>query len=334
MEIVEYSPLLCMSIKCKNSNNQCPHLRKDGTDYCGIHLKSKNLIRIDSILAIPQNIVQIVEKPKKIVKNDDTPIIKNKEVDRVLNNYSQFSREIISIQKVFKGWNIRRRNKSNNKEDCGTFDSIYDIPIEYYFSYLDKDGFTYSFDLRTYEMLGKINPYNQKPFPEDENYNKKLVSKTNYIKKSDKKMKHDSPKLSDEQRFSQFMLRVFQKYDMIGQYTDVKWFENLSFDELKFFYKNAFDMFDYRAQMNDDTKKKIVKNGRPFSGIVNEVSLFRSKHKRLLQIEILKEMEKIADEGEDKEYKTLGINLVLTVLVELSPAAAIALPHLVQSTFG
>jgi len=51
-------------------------------------------------------------------------------------------------------------------------------------------------------------------------------------------------------------------------------------------------------------------------------------------MELLKEMERIVDEGEDREYKTLGINLVLSALVEVSYPAALALPHLVQSTFN
>ena len=121
---------------------------------------------------------------------------------------------------------------------------------------------------------------------------------------------------------------------MIGQYTDILWFEQLDLEQLKIFYKNANDMFSYRAQLSDDIKKKIVKDGKFFHNFLNNMHSFRSKHKRLLQFEILREMERIVDEGEDKEYKTLGVNLILTVLVELSQEAAVALPHLVQSTFG
>ena len=295
-----YNPLLCLSIKSKGLNIQCPHIRKSNSDYCGIHLKCKQITRIDSILKINPTI----EKHKYVTK----------------------------IQKTFRGWNIRRRNKSNNKEDCATLDNILSIPIEYYFDYLDDDGFTYAFDLRTLDLIS-INPYNLKPFPKSNAYIRKFNSKMQYIKKTERKMRHDSPKLTEDQKYNQFLVRVFQKFDMIGQYTDTNWFENLSLEELKKFYKSAYDMFDYRSQLPMEIRKKITKNGLMFFSLISEINFFKQKHKKQLQLEILKEMERIIDEGEDKEYKTLGMNLILSALVEVSHSAAIALPHLVQSTF-
>ncbi len=307
--------LLCMSIKCKGSSQQCPHLRRPDSDYCGVHIKSKNIFRIDS---------KIQEPAKKIKKIDSTDW---------KTKYIQHIKSIIFIQKNFRRWNIYRRNKSNNKTDCGTLDHIITIPIEYYFDYLDSDGFTYAFDLRTLDLISS-NPYNQKAFPSDEKFKQKLNCKIQYIKKTERRMHHDSPKLTEEQKYDQHLIRVFQKFDMIGQYTDTNWFNNLHFEELRKFYRNAYDMFDYRAQLSLEIRKKITKNGLMFSQLKNDIDFLRPKHKRYLQTEILKEMERIVDEGEDKEYKTLGVNLILSALVEVSTPAAIALPHLVQSTFS
>ncbi len=300
METV-YNPLLCMSIRAKGNNLQRQHPKKNNSDYCGIHLKSKHIIRVDSIIKSAKEAIDAIHVTK--------------------------------IQKVFRGWNIRRRTKSNNKEDCATLDHIYTIPIEYYFDYKDEDGFIYAFDLRTLDLIS-TNPYNLKPFPKNDNYSRKYNAKMQFIKKNERKIRHDSPKLTEEQKYDQFLIRVFQKYDMIGQYTDTNWFNNLSFDDLKKFYKNAYDMFDYRSQLSMDIRKKITKDGLMFSNMIHEMGLLRPKHKKILQLELLKEMEKIVDEGCDKEYKTLGINLVLSALVEVSPAAALSLPHLVQSTFS
>jgi len=315
-----YNLALCMSIKAKGCSLQCQHPKKNGSDYCGIHLKAKKIIRVDNIInaALQSNAqIQNVELDNQINKN----------------RYNIFKKQIILIQKTFRMWNIYRRNRSNNKEDCGTLDSIFTIPIEYYFDYKDSDGFVYAFDLRTFDLLN-MNPYNQKPLPEDEKTKNKLCEKYEFLKKCDKKIKYDSPKLSEEQKYDQNLIRIFQKYDMIGQYTDTNWFNNLSLDELKKFYKSCFDMFDYRSQLSMDIRKKITKDGFMFNRVINEVHYFRPKHKRILQMELLKEMERIVDEGEDREYKTLGINLVLSALVEVSYPAALALPHLVQSTFN
>ena len=317
----DYNPLLCMSIKSRGSNIQCTHFRKDGLEYCGIHLKSKKIVRIDMI----DDDEYCGKKTKLEIKFVDNKIKK-------YLSYEDDIGSILKIQKTFRMWNIFRRNSSNNKEDCGTLDSIYSIPIEYYFDYLDSDGFKYAFDLRTLDLIS-INPYNQKKFPSDEKFKNRLESKIQYIKKTERKMKYDSPKLTEEQKYAQFLIRVFQKFDMIGQYTDTTWFDNLSFEDLKKFYRNAYDMFDYRAQLTDDVKKKIVKDGNIFNKLIHNINLFKYKHKRILEFEILKEMEKIVDEGEDKEYKILGVNLILSALVEVSPNAALALPHLVQSTF-
>jgi len=373
--MAEIDTSLCMSIKSKNENIQCPHLKKDGSEYCGRHMRAKHLVRIDTIVA---NFIS--QQPKKIIikssKKDDNSTycfnelkkIKSINTDKVkrtclkynidfdennveecFNNvkkyvydivkpYSRMEEKIKIIQKTFRMWNIYRRNKSNNKEDCGTLDSIYDIPIEYYIDFLDNDGFTYAFDIRTLQLMNKnnewINPYTQKNFGINEKFLIKLNNKINNIQENNGKLNYDSPKLTEEQRYHQFLIRVFQKYDMLGQYTDINWFEQLELSDLKKFYKSANDMFQYRAQLSDNIKKKIVKDGVFFQNFVNNLHSFKNKNKRLLQFEILREMERIIDEGEDKEYKTLGANLILTVLVEICPAAANALPHLVQSSFG
>ena len=322
-----FNSSLCMSIRSKGCSLQCQHPKKNGSDYCGIHTKAKNIIRIDTITQVV-NFIEPVKKIKKIEVNqvkDDFPDWTEK--------YAKNEKSIILIQKSFRRWNIFRRHKSNNKEECGTLDSIFTIPIEYYFDYKDTDGFIYSFDIRTLDLIS-LNPYNQKAFPNESRFKYKLESKIQYIKKTERKMKFESPKLTEEQKYDQFLIRVFQKYDMIGQYTDTNWFNNLSFDDLKKFYKNAYDMFDYRSQLSMDIRKKITKDGLMFSNMIHEIGLLRPKHKKILQLELLKEMEKIVDEGCDKEYKTLGINLVLSALVEVSPAAALSLPHLVQSTFS
>lgn len=352
----------CMSIKCKNSTLQCTRLRKDNTEYCGIHLRAKNIIRVDSISSsnfVPPKII-VKEKSSKndksIIKIGDKKYDKDKiersckyygiqidgeylELIKKINDYLNSLKnrynasKIVLIQKIFRGWNIRRRNKSNNKEDCGTMDSIYNIPIEYFISYKEEDGFIYSFDIRTLDLICKsdrpINPYTQKSFSQTSPFWKKFQEKSGKFEK----LKYDSPKLTDEQRFHQFILRVFQKFDALGQYTDIAWLENMDVMTLKKFYQYANDMFNFRAQLSTEVKKKIVKDGILFCNFIHNLHNFKSRHIKLLRFEILREMERIVDEGEDKDHKILGVNLILTVFVELVPEAAIALPHLVQSSF-
>jgi hypothetical protein len=247
---------------------------------------------------------------------------------------------IIVIQKVFKGWNIRRRKNCNNKEDCGTMDSLFEIPIQYYIDYKD-DGFTYGFDIRSLHMImleaNPINPFTQKQLilgASGKNFFEKYMKKMTAVKEKEGVVKFDSPKLTKEQRFNQTLVRVFQKIDMLGHYTDIAWFQNMTLRDLNNFYKGAYDIFAFRAQLSHEVRKKIVRDGILFQNFIGNLHHVQERTKHILQYEILREIERILDEGEDRDSKILGITLILTVLVECSYTAAIALPHLVQSSFS
>jgi hypothetical protein len=121
---------------------------------------------------------------------------------------------------------------------------------------------------------------------------------------------------------------------MLGHYTDIAWFQNMSLYDLNNFYKGAYDIFAFRAQLSPEIRRKIVRDGILFQNFIGNLHHVQERTKNILQYEILREIERILDEGEDKDSKILGITLILTVLVECSHAAAIALPHLVQSSFN
>ena len=191
MQTVYYDPNKCMSIRARYQNIQCCYDKKTNSDYCGIHTRSQNIVRIDSIvgalpmvaapeaapvaapvaeeeLVVPppvqvQEAVQALIKKKKLAsKQNKSDIytyhdikaktrINNEKLERSCefygiaydaeaprDSYKALKRlmikrvepylshevSIIAIQKVFKGWNIRRRNHCNNKEetDSGKFE--------------------------------------------------------------------------------------------------------------------------------------------------------------------------------------------------------------------
>ena len=154
------------------------------------------------------------------------------------------------------------------------------------------------------------------------------------VKEKEGAVKFASPKLTKEQRFNQTLIRVFQKIDMLGHYTDIAWFQNMTLNALKNFYNGAYDIFAIRAQLSHEVRQKIVRDGILFHNFIGNLHHIQERNKHILQYEILREIERILDEGEDRDSKILGITLVLTVLVECSYPAAIALPHLVQSSFA
>ena len=329
------SPNICCSIKSKKEPNvRCSHPTVHSSEYCGIHINAKTLVRfVGGFGEVVQKVEISKEKPTQEVVLD-----KNKKQRYSVNESKEEKRASTRIQSVFRGWNIRRRSKPNNIEDCGRLENLLEIPIEYYIQYQDAtDNLWYGFDIRTLESILEskhpVNPYNTKDLKQNNKLMANYAHKKSFLLENNRKMSHDSPKLTENQRFSQFVVRVFQKFDELGQYTDTEWFTMLSLEQLKHFYYLANDMFDYRAQLTDEMKKNIVKNGLMFHNFKSTLSKFRNVHTRILQVEILREMERVVDEGVDKEFKILGMNLILSALVEVSHRASLALPHLVQSTF-
>jgi len=408
MQTVYYDPNKCMSIRARHQNIQCCYDKKANSDYCGIHIRSNHIVRIDSIFGaqpiaaapevapeVVQEVVQEVAqevapvavqqavealiKKRKLAskqKNDDIYTyhdiksktrINNEKLERScefygitydaeaprdsykalkrlitkrIEPYLSHEESIIKIQKIFKGWNIRRRRNCNNKEDCGTMDSLFEIPIQYYIDYKDEEGFTHGFDIRSLHMImeeaNPINPFTQKQLilgASGKNFFEKYMKKMTAVKEKEGRVKFDSPKLTKEQRFNQVLVRVFQKIDMLGHYTDIAWFQNMSLKDLNDFYKGAYNIFAFRAQLSHEDRKKIVQDGIIFQNFIGNLHHIQERTKNILQYEILREIERILDEGEDRDSKILGITLILTVLVECSPAAKMALPHLDQSSF-
>jgi hypothetical protein len=121
---------------------------------------------------------------------------------------------------------------------------------------------------------------------------------------------------------------------MLGHYTDIAWFQNMTLYDLNNFYKGAYDIFAFRAQLSHEIRQRIVKDGILFQNFIGSLHHIHERTKHILQYEILREIERILDEGEDRDSKILGITLILTVLVECSYPAALALPHLLQSSFA
>jgi hypothetical protein len=93
-------------------------------------------------------------------------------------------------------------------------------------------------------------------------------------------------------------------------------------------YLKMEDIWNYRSSMTMESKQKIVGNGVVFNIPPNIIKYQKSKLK--LQNVILDEFLRMINEGINRDEKKLGAILILTGLVEVSPDACDALPHLVQ----
>lgn len=365
---------LCLSVKNKYSNIQCPHKRKANSEYCGVHLRSKNIKKfIDGNKNIKMGIskkkVENVIYPSELFQQD-LPLnrftitslkytIKYLHLNDLisLQNSKQFLYnklrwyyniidnvdKIIKIQSVYRRFLVRisygpgflQKKKCVNDEDFFTFENKYEIDNDYFYSYCDKNGFIYCFDICSLnELLKKSdkNPYTRNKIPKS--VYRYVNIKKNILKKKGISVDIPQPKLSPEKEYENKVFTIFQGFDELGNYTDMSWFTNLDLVDLKKLYNVAEDIWNYRAELDIYKKKRILLDGVAFrydKTMIHNLSNI-PKNKRILQNILLDEFKRFITEGVNRDEKILGALLMLTAIVEVSPSAAQALPHLVQYT--
>ncbi len=247
------------------------------------------------------------------------------------------TQKIILIQSLYRRWTILRRKKCTNDSDILTMDSIYEIPIQYFYVFNDKvTNKKYGYDIRIFgsilydptnnpKFVAKC-PYTLRPFTISE-----VVGIEKYIDKlkaSGVSLEIERPKMSKEKELEHKCVDIFTRIDLLDNYTNSSWFMNLDSKKLLDFYDTAKDIWTYRIQMPLENKKKIVQDGIAFT--MPRSYLAKLPSKLALQNIVLREMDRFISEGINREEKKLGAMLMLTALVEVSNEAAQALPHLVQ----
>ncbi len=255
------------------------------------------------------------------------------------NKYSNSEdlKKIIIVQSIYRRWSILRKKKCTNDSDILTMDSIYEIPIKYFYIFDDKvSKKKYGYDIRIFgnilydpmnnpKFVAKC-PYTLRPFEIAE-----IVRIEKYIEKlkaSGVSLEIEKPKMTKEQEIQHKCVDIFTRIDLLDNYTNSVWFMNLDVKKLLDFYDTAKDIWSYRIQMPLENKKKIVQDGIAFT--MPRSYLAKLPSKLALQNIILREMDRFISEGINREEKKLGAMLMLTALVEVSNEAAQALPHLVQ----
>ena len=245
--------------------------------------------------------------------------------------YEANKSKVILVQSIIRKWLIYRRAKCSNDTDILTFMCKYEIPSEYFYIFHDeitKKKFAY--DIRT--LVEIINseysscPYTFRKFTDIE---KNLIM--NYAKQLEEKniiIKIEKPELNEKEAIEMRMKDVFHKINMLDNYTDHTWFKNLNLNQLIGLYIIAEDIWNYRSNMTNEAKCKIVKNGIVFNIPIQFIKSQKSVSK--MQDILLTDFMRCITEGEDINEKKLGAILILTGLVEVSQSAAIALPHLIQ----
>ena len=269
----------------------------------------------------------LIEKLSKFIFNFNH-IFDN--IDKLVICQSYIRKHLVYKQIFYRGPAYINRNLSVNDTDFYTFEEISSIPNEYFFSYKDSDNFIYSYDIRSFSELlknGYSNPYTNRPI--EKNVIHKFKVLVDKLQKNNILLDYkDDIELTEEQKFNDKVLNIFQKINKLGHYSHTEWFTNLSSKKLKIWYKEAEDIFNYRAQLDEHAKKRIIPDGNAFKFGVSNVYKISDLHKRKLQEIVLNEIERFISLGSTQGDKYTGSLYMLKALTYVSHAAANSMPWL------
>ena len=252
---------------------------------------------------------------------------------------------VSKIQKLWRNYFIRLFNKThgpalfkrsicNNLEDFLTTETMDEIDYYFFVSYKDSDGFIYGFNIISlFNLIKKKdlkNPYTRNIFSPELilmveqriHYNKLLKKTYHEINDSCRKMTIDD-KINE----------LFQKIDSFGNYSQSEWLTSLNTFYLRKFIIELFDIWNYRAQILNETKIIICP---PFGTPFREIPMHIISSTIYIDIVTIKKycytiINTLITSAENVHNQNLGAIYVLTALTLVSSEAANALPWLFQS---
>ena len=268
-----------------------------------------------------------------------------------LYSYLFLSKYALVIQKMIKGKLVRKwcamhgpayinRSLCTNQTDFFTMNELKNVPINQFFSFKDADGFIYGFNIISLYTLHQkasenneqaLNPYNRNKLP------KTLIKDFRDMIRISRVLKYDieiniqeDNDITDEKKLELRILSLFQEIDRLGNYSDQSWFTSLTREQIVLYLRELYDIWNYRAQLSNETKRNIAPPvGDPFRTInLNYLNQLPYENIKKLAVST---MEILVKKGVNNDSKSLGAFYVLAGLTLVNINAATAMPWLYQS---
>ena len=352
-------------INCmKESKSNNTKTQKKNNIFSYIHIKfpeSKNQNKLsEKDFKIPElnehnlilNFNYTIPMFKKICEKYNISKSGNKqELSKNIYLFLYATNSIIKIQRRFKcflryklkllhGPAFKNKNVCVNDTDFLTMEKLNDISEEKFYSFMDDDKIIYGFDLSS--LLNAIskdinfrNPYNRKSLPISKiktditsimRFNKIFNIKT---KKDDEINLNNQSTLPISKQIELKILDFCQKMDELGNYTDVTWFTSLNRLQIIKFIRELYDIWSYRAQLTEQTKKEICPHYDPCQMLnVYELSVISMEE---LKFRMIKLINNLIYKGINRDSQFLGASFVLSALTLVNENAAQSMPWLYYS---
>ena len=240
--------------------------------------------------------------------------------------------------------NAKDRAKCVNDTDFYTLESITEIEDVDFFSYKDKQGFIYGFNLKSLAMMKEaqgslINPYNRDAFGETtlRNINALIEKpKTKSLDEMEFEIFNRLRELRNETADARIE-KLFYEIDRLGNYTSSVWFSRLNREQYIYLFKRVRELWNYRGQIENDIKHSICPYFDPFQFRLNRYLGFmnNARERNLTDEECQKvciiAFENLIYTGRDDNLKNIIVMHILSALTLVSREARTAMPWLHDS---
>ena len=314
---------LC-KFKCKYGHYCYKHRRN--------HLIKDNIIDIDNFTGLGKDYLKSDLLYYRIHKmKNKSPMGSKKELfDEIkyyINSLKRYDCQenkinIILIQSLIRGKLVRIKNeniKCNNDEDFYTYEELKNIEPKFLYSYKDKSGIRWGFDIRSLDKLIEVrypNPYTTEEIPL--NIIQEVKNKISILKlEPDYEDLTDSIVRDRKETIKQKIVDLFSFIEQSGYTCHIEWFTILSVRRLKELYRQLEDIWNYRSQLSNQMKRNICPpNADIFRTPMIEVMNYSCKED--LQELVLHEVMKFTQANTDSDRK-LGFMYFLIAFGMVSP---------------
>jgi hypothetical protein len=257
-------------------------------------------------------------------------------IDRIMNAEYNHSNVVI-IQKYVRRYLVQKymNYKGNieeytNDEDFLTLDAFTEIPFHDRYAYKDESGFIYAFHIRSIMQLiernDMKNPYTRMSFPKHIKKEVRSMIRIARLLRISLDIHYETPKPRTIQDRIQ---HVFMEIERYGYLLDAQSFHNLHRFELVHFYKEMYDIWNYRLNLTLENKRNIVAHdGNLFRNIPRNISLQPTSDIREYCVRII---ERLITKANDNSFKQMGIMYALGALTLVNRNFAETLPWLFES---
>lgn len=236
-----------------------------------------------------------------------------------------------------KGPAYKNKTLSTNTTDFVTLENICEIHPDEFFSILCGNEI-YTFNINSifsyiFKNNKSINPYNRKLFPPE--IIKQVERYITLSKCLNKRINtSDDSCIKKFNKYKQLEFRalaLFQTINEYDNYSDPKWFLNLSFKDTRQLAIEFIDIWNYRAELTSSMKIDIYPpDGNLFKSF-NLNQIIKKNDIIFLKNNLLHLFESLINANSTLPNKKLGIMYILYSLTIVSNAAANALPYFYYS---